>query len=108
MEQIHAHEAGASPPGNDERPTGANGRPLWDSENGQSNSALIAALPQAAADRKTIATLRAQLALLGYQLHEIVGEEGRRAWLVSRWDRSRELADVRAIEAFLAHAGGPR
>lgn len=51
------------------------------------------------------ATLRAELARRGYQLHA-VDFNGATAYLVARWDRSRELRDLAAVEQFLVQIGG--
>lgn len=46
--------------------------------------------------------LRAQLARRGYGLSRTT--DG--AWLVCRWDRSCDLADLQAVEQFLRKVGG--
>jgi hypothetical protein len=55
---------------------------------------------------KMIATARAKLALLGYQMHVIDAGHGRSAFLVMRWDRSRELANLGAVNEFIRQVGG--
>lgn len=54
---------------------------------------------------KLIATLKARCALAGYAMFVIQATGGGSAFLVQRWDRTRELPDVAAVEAFLAQAG---
>jgi hypothetical protein len=51
---------------------------------------------------KALATLRAQLALLGYALHELSSGE----YVVWRWDRVRSLPDLHAVSRFLHQVGG--
>lgn len=51
---------------------------------------------------KRQANLTAELALLGYTLHELSD----RTFLVCRWDRSRTLVDLHAVASFLRQAGG--
>lgn len=57
---------------------------------------------QAGGHGKRLATLRAQLALEGFVLHE--ADEG--SFLVSRWGQSRALANLEAVIAFLRQVGG--
>lgn len=52
--------------------------------------------------QKQQATFKANLALLGFTLHELSSG----SFLVCRWDRSRHLVDLRAVAAFLRQAGG--
>lgn len=51
---------------------------------------------------KAFTTLRAKLALLGYSASEL--SDG--SFLVTRWDRSRHLADLHGVAAFLRQVGG--
>jgi hypothetical protein len=53
-------------------------------------------------DGKRLATLMAHLALGGFVLH---GAEGG-SFVVSRWGRSRPLADLEAVSTFLRQVGG--
>ena len=64
------------------------------------NHALI--LGQADGHGKRLATLRAHLALGGFVLHE----EGDGSFVVSRWGRSRPLADLDAVSTLLRQVGG--
>lgn len=50
---------------------------------------------------KREATLRARLALKGYELHSL--SDG--GYVVTRWDRSRRLADLDQVAAFAQAAG---
>ena len=56
---------------------------------------------------KRLATLRAELARRGYQLH-VVELNGTSTFLIARWDRSRELRDLTAVAAFLQQIGAPQ
>ena len=51
---------------------------------------------------KRIATARARVALLGGVLHVIESDRGRPIFIVSRWCLTKELADIEAVEAWLA------
>lgn len=54
-----------------------------------------------AALRKALETLRAKLALRGYELHELA--DG--SLMVSRWNLSRPLSSIEAAEAFARQVG---
>ena len=64
------------------------------------------AMLRAEVDRhdKRFATLCAELARRGYQLY-IVNINGAATYLIARWDRSRELSDLTAVEMFLRQIG---
>lgn len=53
------------------------------------------------AQRKLLATLQAQFALRGYQLHELAD-----GFLVCRWGLSRQLPDLYAAACMLKQIGG--
>jgi hypothetical protein len=55
-----------------------------------------------AAGAKAFATLQAQLALRGFSLTELAGG----GYLVSRWDRTGHLNDLRSVREFLRRVGG--
>lgn len=55
--------------------------------------------------RKRTETLRAQLALKGFELHELHELAGG-GYLVTRWNCCRPLADLEAVAAFLRQVGG--
>lgn len=57
---------------------------------------------------KRFATARARLALASYQLHIVDDGKGGSAYLVQRWDRSRTLADIDAVESFIVQATGQK
>lgn len=59
-----------------------------------------AAAAKADAGRKRLATLQAVLALRGYELREAASG----GWLVVRWGLTRPLADLAAVEQFVAMA----
>lgn len=55
---------------------------------------------------KAFATARAKLALAGgYGLH-VLDVDGRAAYLVTRWNLSRELKDLDSVNAFIRQVGG--
>jgi hypothetical protein len=58
----------------------------------------------AAAADKRFATLRAQLALRGFELH-ITSSAGQPVFMVSRWSMVREFDTLAELEAFAAQAG---
>lgn len=51
---------------------------------------------------KRIATLRAALALRGFELRRLDGG----GWLITRWNLSREAAHLDAVAAFTRQVGG--
>lgn len=54
---------------------------------------------------KRLATLKAQLALRGHQLHE-VNRAGQVLYVVSRWGQSRTFSQLNDVDAFLRQIGG--
>ena len=63
-----------------------------------------AILPDGPDARKALATLAARCSLAGYELHELAGGE----LLLTRWGRSRSLADAHAVGRFLDMVTGVR
>lgn len=55
---------------------------------------------------KQYETLRARCALAGITLHQIETDYGKRAFIVSRWALTRELADLEAVGAWLEKVSG--
>ena len=55
-------------------------------------------------DRKALVTMQARAALCGCTLHELVGGE----YLISRWNLSKVVSDLRAVGNLLHRIGGPR
>ncbi len=55
---------------------------------------------------KRLATLRARAALAGVTLHVIENDHGKTVYIVSRWAMTRELADLDAVEGWLASVTG--
>ncbi len=53
---------------------------------------------------KRWATLQARAALAGFELVKSRNSEGRQAFQVSRWNLSRLMDDLSAVEAFLDRA----
>lgn len=61
--------------------------------------------PKCASDEgvsKAFATLRAELALRGFGLHEMADS----GYFVSKWNLSRQLPDLRAVRQMLVQIGG--
>ena len=54
---------------------------------------------------KTVATLKARLALHGYALHIVGNHWGRHEFLVMRWNLSRTLQSLDEVRAFLVQIG---
>ena len=53
-------------------------------------------------DGKTIATIRAELAMRNFTVHDTVTG----GWLVARWDRSHYCPHLIDLKAFLRRVGG--
>jgi hypothetical protein len=58
-------------------------------------------------DPKTLATLRARAALIGYSLCSLTETDGLCFYLLSRWGMSRTLPDLAAVALFLRKLGAP-
>jgi hypothetical protein len=71
---------------------------------GGQGTGSTAILPEGPDARKALATLAARCSLAGYELHELAGGE----LLLTRWGRSRSLADAQAVEQFLGQVTGQR
>jgi hypothetical protein len=101
--------AGLSPPEKSETPELAGGGRFWD----QSKSNDPDCAGQAADDQhgdavgKTLATLRARLALSGWALLQNEGSDGTSQFLATRWGHGRNLRDLAAVEAFARQVGAP-
>ena len=54
---------------------------------------------------KRFPNLRARCALAGHELHRIDMGAGQHAYLISRWNLTRQLPDLDAVAAFLAQVG---
>jgi hypothetical protein len=54
---------------------------------------------------KAIATPRARAALAGFEMHVIANDAGRAVFLLTRWNLTRELADLAAVQVFLDQVG---
>lgn len=54
---------------------------------------------------KRFSSLRAMLARHNYELYVLDGGHGTASYLIRRWDRSREVPDTDAVEAFLRQLG---
>ncbi len=68
------------------------------------NDAVIIAQRDAA--DKRIATLQAQFALAGFQLHVVAGPAGQAEYIASRWALHKVLPDLAAAEMFISQVGG--
>lgn len=56
--------------------------------------------------QKKLATLRARAALAGVSLHTIENDHGETVYIVSKWNLTRELADLDALETWLNRVTG--
>jgi hypothetical protein len=54
---------------------------------------------------KRFATLKARAALIGSTLHCIEGDDGKPAFIVTRWALTKALADLDAVDQFLSEMG---
>lgn len=54
---------------------------------------------------KRASTLRARSALAGVQMHAIVDDHGRQAYLLTRGPMTREFASLDAVDEFLSEGG---
>lgn len=73
--------------------------------NGTADSLDSAARAAIAEADKTIATLRAQLAMRAFELHVISDGAGGSMYLVQRWCQSRTLATIDDVRAFARQVG---
>lgn len=55
---------------------------------------------------KAFATLRARLALVGFQLHVTSADRGQAEYIVTRWNLSRTLPNMAGVQAFADRVGG--
>lgn len=76
-----------------------------DQGNTKADSTYSAARSAVEQSDKAFATLRARLALAGFELHIVNGDGGGTAYLVRRWCMSRTLPDVAAVRQFADHVG---
>ena len=95
----HANGAGPqSRPKSDEATGGGGFRGQGTTDDG--NSAASTAVAEA---DKAFATLRATLAMRGFELHVV--SDGGTAYLVRRWSMSCTLPDMAAVQDFAVRAG---
>ena len=59
-----------------------------------------------AATDKDFATLRAQFALRGHELHRAEAPDGRVSYWTTRWGLTKPLVDLAAVHDFLRQIGG--
>ena len=74
-------------------------------EQGTTDSADCAAVGTAAEGDKAFATLRAMLALRGFELGIVSDGERGTAYMVHKWSMSRELPSLTEVRAFAERAG---
>ncbi len=84
-----------------EETPGTTGRAQTPEENRRDCGEPLASTPT---PEKTKATLTARLALRGFALHELADGQ----FLVCRWDRTRTLPSLAAVQAFAAMVEGAR
>lgn len=96
----HANGAGPVTPKSDEATGGGGFRGQGRTDNGNS-----AASTAAAEADKTFTTLRATLAMRGFELRVV--SDGGTAYLVRRWSMSCTLPDLPAVRAFAERARVP-
>ncbi|RYE41613.1 MAG: hypothetical protein EOP24_36170 [Hyphomicrobiales bacterium] len=65
-----------------------------------------AANPEAFLDDKSIATLKAQFALIGHELIVVRMADGRRYFEVRRWGQARMFSSIHGVEGFRRQIGG--
>lgn len=97
----HAHGAGSAVPENGDVLHRATGQDVWDQESSNSTDSEGAAGAAQGLGAKQFATLQARAAIAGFELVRMA--DG--SFVVARWTMTRALADVAAIEAFLAQVG---
>lgn len=100
--ELHSTVGEPDRPTNDEAPgvtaEGFNGQAR--TNNGDSAATAV----DVEAD-KEFSTLRAMLAMRGFELHTLSEADGGTAYLVRRWSMTRELPDLPAVAAFAERAG---
>jgi hypothetical protein len=69
-------------------------------DNGDSAARIAVEQPD-----KEFVTLRARLALAGFELHIVNGDGGGTAYLVQRWSMNKVLPDQAAVREFAERAG---
>lgn len=62
--------------------------------------------PTTTAENKTFATLQAEFALRGHELHRATGPGGTHAFWAERWGLARYLPSLHDAAMFLAQIGG--
>lgn len=102
----HARRAGTgTPTTSDEAPAGGAARGFSEQARWVSlDCAERTAVEQA---DKAFATLRARMALAGFQLSIVTGDGCGSAYMLSRGNLHRTLNDVAAVEAFADRVGAP-
>ena len=101
----HAHRASlAAPewPANDTADVASVGRIEEQETTDDGNSAASAAIAEA---DKAFTTLRATMAIRGFELQTVSDGEGGTAYLLRRWNLRRTLPSLEAVRAFAERAG---
>ena len=99
---LHVHGANVAPLVTSQEPTGALAR----SFKGQHNKPGAPAERPACDHReKTVTTARARAALAGFMMHLIVNNGGQPQYQLTKWNLTREFADLAEVTAFLDQTG---
>ena len=101
---MHANLAETGTPTSETADVASAGRIEEQGRTDDANSAASAAVAEA---DKAFTTLRATLAMRGFELHVVGDGEGGAAYLVRRWSVSRTLQSLGAVRAFADRAGVP-
>jgi hypothetical protein len=99
---IGASSSGATAPTSDETPAGDTARGFEVQRNGNALDATARA-ERDRRDKAITTTTGARAALAGFELHVIAKDDGA-AFVLSKWELTRELPDLAAVSAFLDRA----
>lgn len=66
----------------------------------------VGPLPAPPADEKRFATLQAQAALVGVQLHRIDGDDGRPSYIATKWAMTASFGSLDETAAWLRRFAG--
>lgn len=99
---MHLNEAQPNTSTNDTAHVASAGRTDEQSSTDRGN---CAASEITVASGKAFETMRAKLAMRGFELHIVDDGEGGAAYLVRRWSMSRTLPDLATVQAFAEKVG---
>ena len=102
MSALHACPAGQSAPESETADVTSAGRIEGQGTTDDGNSAATAAVAEA---DKAFTTLRATLAMRGFELQVVGDGEGGAAYMVRRWAMCRTLPGMEAVRAFAERTG---